>query len=370
MNSHNHPKSTISLCITFALVCFGLLPIAHAVSPAPDGGYPGGNTAEGDNALFSQISGLYNTAVGLNALYSDTSGSRNTANGVNALRFNVMGNYNTALGVNALYRNTSSFNTAIGDSALFHNTTGGVNSAFGYQALQSNMTGSYNSAIGNGALLNNTGDFNTAIGNTAGANLTTGSGNVCIGAIVFGVAGESNTTRIRNIGNTPQASGIFVTISGIGGIGDGKLGYQSSSGRYKEEVKPMEQASESLYRLTPVTFHYKRELDPQGTRHYGLIAEEVAKVEPDLVVNDEDGKPATLRFLSIQAMMLNEFIKEHRRVQEQEATIAELKSNAARQQATIAQQQKQIEALGAGLQKMNAQVELGKAAPQTVLNDQ
>src|SRR4029077_11284079 len=270
------------------------LPIAHAVIPAPDGGYPGGNTAEGTNALFGLTSGQYNNAVGLNALYSDTSGIRNTANGVNVLRFNVTGNYNTALGVNALYRNTSSLNTAVGDSALFHNTTGVVNSAFGYQALQSNVTGSYNSAFGNGALLNNTGDVNTAIGNTAGANLTTGSGNVCIGAIVFGMPGESNATRIRNIGSTPQASGIFVTISGTGGLGDGKLGYQSSSERYKEEIKPMEQASESLYRLTPVTFRYKKELDPQGTRQYGLIAEDVAKVNPDLVVNDPDGKPATL----------------------------------------------------------------------------
>jgi hypothetical protein len=398
MNSPFHFRTISSACLissaVLVVVWLGLLPIAQAVVPAPDGGYAGGNTAEGTDALFSLNGGLYNTAVGLNALYTDSTGGRNTATGVNALRYNVMGASNTAVGVNALYFSTANFNTAIGDSALFHdtngagntatgyqalfsnnagsentaigdyalsfNTTGDLNTAVGFQALESNDIGNSNTAIGSDALLNTSGGANTAIGTYAGINATTGSGNVYIGAFVGGVGGERNTTRILNIGVTPQASGIFVTISGTGGLGDGKLGYQSSSERYKEEIKPMEQASESLYRLTPVTFRYKKELDPQGTRQYGLIAEQVAKVSPDLVVNDEDGKPATLRFLNIEAMMLNEFLKEHKKVQELEATVATLA-------ATLKEQAAQIQKVSAQLAASNPT--RGGPATEVAVND-
>jgi hypothetical protein len=369
MNRPIHFRTIASPCLiglaAATVVWLGFLPIARAVMPAPDGFYPPGNsnTAEGFNAMFSNPTGSYNTAVGLNALYSDASGARNTGIGVNALRYNVAGASNTAVGVNALYVNTASFDTAIGDGALFHNTSGYQNTAIGYQALFSNTTAYYNTAIGSGALSNETGGGNTAIGvsalaantaseNTAigyaaGSNATVGSYNVYVGAGVNAVPLESNATRIRNIGSTPQASGIFVTIDGTGGRGDGKLGYQVSSRRYKEEIQPMDDASESLYRLTPVTFRYKKELDPQGTRQYGLIAEDVAKVNPDLVVNDPDGKPATLRFLCIQALMLNELLREHGKVEQ-------LKHDF---QTTIAQQQKEIQALTVQLKEQAAQIQ-------------
>ena len=144
---------------------------------------------------------------------------------------------------------------------------------------------------------------------------------------------------------------------------DGHLGTITSSARYKDKIKPMDTASEAILALKPVTFRYKRELDPEGVPQFGLVAEEVEKVNPDLVARDEQGKPYTVRYEAVNAMLLNEFLKEHRTVQEQKANIAELKHN-------FAEQQKQIEALTMGLQKVSAQLELGKSAPQTVLNKQ
>src|SRR5438874_2724258 len=386
--------------IAFMLSCFGLSAKILAVVPAPDGGYPGNNTAEGTNALFSLTSGIdntalgfealfrnttadFNTAEGFGALFNNTSGTQNTATGVNALISNTTGSSNTASGVNTLFHNTTGFqNAATGVQSLFSNTTGFHNTAAGFQALFSNTTGNHNTADGDNALVHTTtGILNTAIGahaldqNVTGssnvalgfqAGLTiTGSGNVCIGENILGLTGESNVTRIRNIGSTAQANGVFVTV-GAGG----KLGFQVSSRRYKDDIKPMDKASEALFALKPVSFRYKQEIDPARSPDFGLIAEDVAIVNPDLVARDEEGKIVTVRYQAVYAMLLNEFLKSHSKVQEQEAVIAQVKSNAAKQEATIARQQKQIEALTEGLQKVSAQLEAGKTSPRIVLNDQ
>jgi uncharacterized coiled-coil protein SlyX len=396
-------RYSINLAGVYVLVALGglaLSPMARAVSPAPDGGYPGSNTAEGDNALFNLVGGLDNTALGFDALFSNTAGNfntavgfetlfhnttgfENTAIGVNALISNTTGSSNTANGVNTLLFNTTGFqNAATGVQALFSNTTGFHNTADGFQALLRNTTGNHNTAAGDNALVHNTiGIFNTAIGAhaldsnvtgssnavlgfQAGFNIT-GSGNVCIGQNIEGLAGENNVTRIRNIGSTPQANGMVVTV-GAGG----KLGFQGSSRRYKDDIKPMDKISEELFALRPVSFRYKQEIDPARSLDFGLIAEDVATVNPDLVARDDEGKIVTVRYQAVYAMLLNEFLKAHSKVQEQEAVIAQVKSNAAKQEATIARQQKQIEALAAGLQKVNAQLEMSKTAPQVVNNNQ
>jgi hypothetical protein len=375
----------VSSVFFVALACFAVFPRAQAVVPAPDGGYPGRNTAEGENALFSLTTGASNTAIGFialasnttgdfntaegsNALVTNTTGFQNTATGANALFSNTTGSENTANGVNTLFRNTTGFqNAATGVQALFSNTTGFHNAAAGFQALFSNTTGNHNTADGDNALVHNTtgvlntavgghaldqnitGSSNVALGFQAGFNIT-GNGNVCIGENIFGVAGESNVTRIGNIGSTAQANGVFVTV-GAGG----KLGFQVSSRRYKDDIKPMDKASEALFALKPVNFRYKREIDPARSPDFGLIAEDVATVNPNLVARDEDGKIVTVRYQAVNAMLLNEFLKEHRKVEDLEA-------NAARQQ-------KQIEALTAGLQKVSAQLEASKPAPQVVQNN-
>jgi hypothetical protein len=460
---------TLSLLIAVSFACFGLSPTAKALlpPPSPDGGYPGGNTAEGINALHdvNTAVGVNNTAVGLNALTHDTTGQYNVAVGSKALENNTTGNFNMAIGTEALQRNynasfnlaigfrvgfmnttgrhltgigaaamrnntTGEFNTAIGADALrenttasdntavgaaallsnttgventatgvgslnqntmgyqntavgrsalasntegFHNTATGVNalshntigsdnSAFGWDALASNTTGEHNTAIGLKALSSNTvGSDSTAIGDGAGGSLIFGDGNVYIGTLVTGNPNEYNVTRIRNIINQPITDGLQVVIR-QGSI----LGVNVSSRRYKEDIKPMDKASERLFALKPVTFRAKGNMNPAHVKHYGLIAEDVAAVDPDLVVYNPDGKPEGLRFDSINAMLLNEFLKEHRKNEQQEATIA--------------RQQKQIDALSAAVQKVSAQVaaaspsfgglEVSETAPQTVLNHQ
>ena len=377
--------------MAFMLGWFGLSTQLLAVVPAPDGGYPGGNTAEGDNAVFSLTTGTSNTAIGFAALGSNTTGdfntaegfaallfnttaSQNTATGVNALRNNTTGSFNTANGVNTLFRNTTGFqNVAAGVQALFSNTTGFHNMAAGFQALLSNTTGNHNTADGDNALVHNTtGILNTAVGGhaldqnvigssnvglgfQAGLNIT-GSGNVCIGENILGLAGESNVTRIRNIGSTAQANGVFVTV-GAGG----KLGFQVSSRRYKDDIKPMDKASEALFALKPVSFRYKKEIDPARSPDFGLIAEDVATVNPDLVARDEEGKILTVRYQAVDTMLLNEFLKEHKKVEEQEKTIVELKSGMTALAATVKEQAVQI-------QKVSAQLEASKPAPQMVNN--
>ena len=387
-NSVRHsPIRRVSLLIPLVFVCFGLSPAPNAfgVLPAPDGGYLGANTAEGDFALFSLpipfIFGFGNTAIGFNALRSNTFGNFNTATGYNTLFNNTTGGNNTATGGEALRSNTfGSFNTATGFDALNANTTGDNNTATGDAALISNTTGNQNTANGHRALNNNTtGNNNIALGSAAGFNLTTGDNNIDIGN--QGVTGEANTIRIgrhpNRIGTQGQTATFIAGINGAAVAGSvvvvnasGQLGVAVSSARYKNQIKPMDKASEAILALKPVIFRYKQEIDQEGIPQFGLVAEEVEKVNPDLVARDANGKIYTVRYEAVNAMLLNEFLKEHRKVQEQEATIAQLESSAAKQEATAAHQQKQIEALAAGLQKVSAQVEMSRPAPQTVDNGQ
>jgi hypothetical protein len=371
-------RTLSAFAIATLLAFLALLPNTRAVSPPPDGSYPGGNTAEGQNALFSLTSGTYNTGVGLfslrsnqegqfntgvgagallantahqntaigaGALLSDTNGVKNTANGAFALFNNTTGNSNTANGVAALFSNTTGFNnTAIGYNALLSNTTAGDNAAIGTTALFSNTTGEFNIAIGSQALRDNvSGDSNTAIGDSAGFNIT-GSGNVCIGAGVNGVAGESNITRIRNVyGSVATERAVYVTS-------DNRIGTLASSRRYKEQIAPMEKTSEAIHSLSPVSFRYKKEVDPARSLCFGLIAEDVAEVNPNLVTLDCEGKPETVRYEAINAMLLNEFLKEHARVQNQGNTIAELKNEIASLRAIAKEQAMQIQVVTAQLE--------------------
>lgn len=460
----NHILNLKSLrLLTLALAGFALMPGAQAVSPPPDGGYPGGNTAEGDNALFnlSAQDGGFNTAVGWYALFSNVTGSFNTALGAGALDLNTSHN-NTAVGAGALFLNTTgtgntaagafalvsngtgdgntavgaatltlnttgagntavgakallnnngdpedqeaSLNTAVGVEALTENTTGFSNTAVGAgsagngfpAALGSNTTGKGNTAVGRGALgLNAIGNRNTAIGSNAlnnlappvtsptpcvspspgctpsatpslqgngnvavgggaGGGVTTANGVICIGELVRG-ENVDNTTYIGNINMTAQP--IVGVVDGVTvDLMTGKLGHGVSSRRFKEQIKPMDEASTALYALKPVTFHYKKAIDPTQTLDFGLIAEEVAAVNPELAVRDREGKISDYRHDAVNAMLLNEFLKAHRRMEEQEATITK--------------QQKQIDALTRGLQKVSDQLEMSRPAPQTVLNNQ
>ena len=393
----NHPKNKTtkpgntkltSLLIPLIPVCFAFLPFAQAVVPAPDGGYPGGNTAEGQNALLSLTAGTYNTAVGLFSLLSNTEGGfntavgagtllannaqqntaigagallsndtgvKNTANGTFALFNNTSGDSNTAAGVGALFNNSAGFsNTANGYNALLSNTTAGDNTAIGTTALFSNTTGEFNTAVGSQTLRDNvTGGSNTAIGDSAGFNIT-GSGNVCIGAGVNGVAGENNITRIRNVYESVAIErAVYVTS-------DNRIGTLSSSQRYKDEITPMAKSSEAIHSLRPVTFRYKKAIDPTRSLSFGLIAEEVARVSPDLVTKDREGKPETVRYEAVNAMLLNEFLKEHRKVQEQANTISELKNEIATLTLTVKDQATQI-------QKVTSQLEV--ITPKMVEND-
>jgi Chaperone of endosialidase len=309
-----------------------------------------------------------NTANGAIALFSNLTGSENTANGVAALSNNATGSRNTANGVRALSRNSTGFNnTANGVDALLTNDDGRQNTATGANALRSNTTGSFNTAEGVRALFNNTaGDNNIALGNSAGFNLTTGSNNIDIGA--FGATGDANTIRIGRLAmqNRTFIAGIRGVTTGIANAVPvlidtaGQLGTISSSRRFKKEIKAMDKTSEAILALKPVTFHYKS--DHTGTPQFGLIAEEVAQVNPNLVVRDNNGEIYTVRYEAVNAMLLNEFLKqqkaaleEHRKVEKLEATVAGLV-------ATVKEQASQI-------QKVSAQLELSKTEPQTVLNN-
>jgi hypothetical protein len=302
------------------------------------------NTATGQAALELNTIGNNNTANGVNALINNTTGNNNTATGESALEHNINGSNNTANGFFALFNNTSGGdNIAIGDSALFTNTTGGGNTVIGDSALGHNTIGNQNTATGVLALLNNTtGSGNIALGYNAGSKLTTGSNNIDIGANVLGNAGEANIIRIGKVGTQTKTF-----IAGIHGVTvantlqvvvdvNGHLGTVGSSERFKEAIRPMDKTSEAILALKPVTFRYKEEIDPDKAPQFGLIAEEVEKVNPDLVARDDEGKPYTVRYEAVNAMLLNEFLKEHHTVQELKATVA--------------QQQKQIEALTARLE--------------------
>ena len=369
------PWSHALLFVPLTLACFALSPAARAVTPAPDGFYLNQNTAEGEDALFSLTTGSGNTAVGFQTLYSTTAGGGNMGIGAHALYTNTQGQFNTASGSFALFNNTvGGYNAANGYATLYGNTTGKNNTANGYAALVGNTIGASNTASGFNALFHNTsGNSNIGLGDQAGINLTTGSNNIDIGAA--GAAGESGRIRIGTQGKQTDTfiAGIYgaTVTTGIPVLvgPKGKLGTMQSSVRFKEAIKPMDKASEALLALKPVTFRYKQELDPDGVPQFGLVAEEVEKVNPDLVVRGEDGKVMTVRYEAVNAMLLNEFLKEHRQVEEQAVTIAGLKAAIAQQQASNANQQKQIEALTAGLQKVTAQVESGKSSVRVAISN-
>jgi hypothetical protein len=322
----------------------------------------GGNTANGFEALYSNTTGFNNTANGFQALSSNTTGNFNTANGAGALGSNTTGEGNTANGFQALVLNTTGGgNTATGLNALFSNTEGVGNTAVGGQsdfpsttaALGSNIDGAYNTAVGQGALNNNTtGDSNTALGKSAGGAVITASNVICVGADVAG-ADVSNTTWMGNVYGATTQSGTTAPVV----VSDtGQLGTIASSERFKKDIAGMENASDAILSLRPVRFHYKT--DSKGTPQFGLIAEEVARVNPALVLPDKEGKPYTVRYDQVNAMLLNEFLKEHRKVEELTKQF----------QTANAQHQKQIDALAAGLQKVSAQLEASTPAPQVVNN--
>jgi hypothetical protein len=415
-------KTTTLLVIPLVLACFALLPRAQAATPellpapAPDGAYTGFNTAEGLNALFNVNTavGQFNTALGFAALKLDTTGAHNTGVGGQAL-LNNNGSFNTAVGENALVHNTTGgMNMALGQGALANNKTGSSNTAMGFQALQNNTvdnntavgfqamqgntsgpenvglgfralasntvtgfsvavgfqaldaaTGGQNTAVGDNALGGVTSGFqNTAIGDVAGFNVSTANNVITIGAF----EGGQNVTGSTYIGNIAESNyfSIFETTVFID-TNTHRLHVNFSSQRFKDEIKPMDKASEAILALKPVTFHYKN--DAPGTpRSYGLVAEDVAKVNPDLVVPDRDGKPLAVHYESINVMLLNEFLKEHKKVEEQQASIADLKSTVALQQKEMQVLTAQLKEQAAQIQKVSAQVETIKPAPKVVAN--
>jgi hypothetical protein len=321
------------------------------------------NTANGVSALQNNTEGNSNTAIGFAALQSNTTAEENTAIGYKALQVNTTGERNTAIGYQVLVNSTGTQNTATGHSALSSDTDGSSNAAYGYNALASNLVGNGNTGIGYGALVAQmSGDINTALGVFAGNGVTTASNVICIGA---SGANVNDSCYINNIWTQPGGSQAVYVNS------DGKLGAQVCSQRFKSEIMPMNKASETLYALQPVTFRYKKEIDPAGTPQLGLVAEQVETVDPNLVVHDKEGKPYSVRYDQVNAMLLNEFLKEHRASVEEQSKMEKLED-------TVAQQQKKIEALTAGLQKVSAQLaaaspsgrrlEAGKSAPQMVNN--
>src|SRR6266513_4628294 len=308
---------------TFVVMITGLFSFvsSEANTPLPGGGNANSNTAEGTQALFSNTTGNANTAIGVGTLYKNTTGTGNTATGMAALGSNTTGFSNTAIGTMALMMNT-------------------------------------------------TGNYNVTLGVSAGESLSTGDNNIDIGHNVSGVAGESNTIRI---GNKDIIATYISGITGqtvVGGAAvfvdsSGKLSTMTASTLFSDQIKPMNKASEAILTLKPVTFRYKQEIDPKRIQRFGLIAEEVEKVDPDLVGRDEKGKVYSVRYDAVNAMLLNEFLKEHGKVEKLEKSVAKQEVAGAKQEARIAQQQTQIEALTAGLQKVSAQLEVSRPAPQT-----
>ena len=395
-----------SIVIVLTPLFLGLLPKMQAVSPAPDGCYPGFTTAEGCNALQHLSTGAGNTGIGWYSLSSDTihsyntgvgagtlvlnnadsntavgaaalllntSGTENVAVGTDALVYNDTGSANTATGPFALFSNTiGNYNTAVGNSALASHTMGDRNTAIGTYALQFDTTGERNTAVGVLALYQNTsGNFNIAIGGQALSSNTEGDGNIALGfgagdsvttannVICIGASGENVSTScyIGQIFGATSSAGTAVFVNSAG-----KLGTTTSSRRFKDDIKPMDQASEAILALKPVTFRYKQQIDPKGVPQFGLVAEEVEKVNPDLVVRDKEGKPYSVRYDQVNAMLLNEFLKEHR------AFIEE--------QHKVAQQQEEIDLLKAELkeqrsliQKVSDKVEINRSKPEVVAND-
>src|SRR6266404_1361380 len=244
-------------------------------------------------------------------MYSNIEGDFNTANGAFALYFNTIGERNTAIGGSPLYQNSNgNRNTAVGNTALVTNTEGDDNTAIGVGALRFNTLGQQNTATGAQAMSSNTCDIGSIFGQTSSG-----------------------------------GTAVFINSSG-------KLGTTTSSRRFKEEIKPMDKSSEAVLALKPVTFRYKKEVDSDGIPQFGLVAEDVEKVNPDLVVRDKEGKPYTVRYEAVNAMLLNEFLKEHRTVQAQQQEIDALKQELKDQRALI--------------EKVTARIEMDKAASQRI----
>ena len=335
------------------------------------------NTATGVYALYGNTNGSFNTACGYDALLDNTSGTGNTGLGIASLELNTSGFYNTAIGNVALYSNvTGAENAAIGVYALYKNATGGENTASGFEALYSNSNGSYNTANGGGALsANTTGINNIAIGYLAGSNITSGSNNIDIGDVsgMFGADDAPGESDVIRIGDTKGPTQTACYIAGIendkisGGAAvyittGGQLGVETSSRQYKQDIKEMGDSSDVLLSLKPVSFKYKPEIDPKGLPQYGLVAEDVEKACPGLVVHDKDGKPYTVRYQAVNAMLLNEFLKEHEKVSKLETAYAQQQQQISTLTATLKEQ-------ASLLQKVNAQLQLMKPGPQVVLNN-
>src|SRR5262249_49412806 len=309
------------------------------------------NTANGEFTLYFNATGERNTAIGDSALYSNTEGNRNTAVGNTALLHNSFAEDNTAVGAFALFASNANWNTAVGSHALQATTGGTGNTAIGFAALGDNTTGYGNTGIGFGTLQSSTGSTNTAVGATALGNNTSGSSNIALGVNAgLAVTTASNVLCIgtdgANVDNSCYIANIWQQPGGSQAVyvnADGKLGAQVSSRRFKHDIKPMEQSSEVIYRLNPVSFRYKQEIESNNLPGFGLIAEDVHAVTPDLVLSDKEGKPYTVRYDAVNAMLLNEFLKEHRKNQVQ--------------QANIERQQEQIAALAATVEKQAAQIQ-------------
>jgi Chaperone of endosialidase len=323
-----------SVLIAFAFALFAISPASRAVDPPPGDFYPGDNTASGEEALFSLTTGIHNTACGYETLFLNTSGFNNTAIGWTAMQATTTGSKNTAVGCDGLTKTTTgSRNTAMGVLALVNNTTGNGNTAFGFGAGQNLTTGHDNIDIGN-----------------PGAPRESST-------IRIGMQGLQANTFIAGISGATVPDGVAVVVGS-----DGHLGTIVSSERYKDAIQPMDKASEAILALKPVTFRYKPDLDPKGIPQFGLTAEQVEKVNPALVARDDQGKPYTVRYEAVNAMLLNEFLKEHRKVETQEKKMQQLETTVARLEAVLKEQAAQI-------QKVSDKVELNKPAPRMVTSD-
>jgi hypothetical protein len=370
-------RNTIVIAVLSALACFAFLPKTQAVGPeVPDTALAGGNTADGQLALGSLSGGFYNSAfgafsllsltdasfdtgIGAGALLSDNGGT-NTAVGAGALLSNTTGSNNNAVGAFALFTNDSGFfNNAHGRDALLNSLDGSENNAFGDLSMENNTSGSSNTAIGDDSLRNNVdGSFNVAVGDEAGTGLGASVNNcIAIGAPGAGpFAVLDNTCFIGSIFGEPVSdpgsqTAVFVDQFNVVGI-------FNSSGKYKHDIQPMDKASETLYKLNPVTFKFNS--DWKATTQYGLIAEEVAEVDPQLV-SRKNGEIVTVHYEQINSMLLNEFLKEHRKVQDLETTVAQQQKGMDVLTAQLKEQATQI-------QKVSAQLEINKPAPQVVTN--
>src|SRR5882724_2561770 len=400
-------RNIIFGAVLSVLVSFALCQQLQAQDSPDPGGVPGlFSTADGDHALFNNDGAFANSGFGWFASFANAGGNFNTAVGAAALDLNgfndntavgaaaalfSQGNDNTAVGAAALENNNQNGNTATGAFALFANTTGPENVAVGFGAMLFNGLGGFSTAVGFQALLGSTGAQNTAVGDNALAGLGFGFQNTAIGDLagnnytgtesnnvligpVGGFTGENNAIHIND--STNVLSGGPATDCFIGGIfgsvvnnvgvavfvdSFGKLTPFPSSARFKEDIKPMDKASELIFALKPITFRYKKEFGATRIRQFGLVAEEVAKVDPDLVVPDRDGKPYAVRYEQVNAMLLNEFLKEHKKVEEQQASIGELKNEV---QTVVAQLKEQA----AQIQKVSAQLEVNKTAAKVVVN--